>query len=178
MTGEPDDAEGSDPSEIDFADLMTQATAATSDSSGAQTRAALMRELALVDSMRDVAEAGRYRADPRVHKIIEWIGANMCRDLSAPGATHPRWNDRRLLIFTIDSVDARDIRSRGRSLYSTGFIHSVSWWDGAMISRNSKSSVCSSKSWTMPAGMFTQDPAVTSTSPVPSKWNLAHPLST
>lgn len=115
MTGEPDDAEGSDPSEIDFADLMTQATAATSDSSGAQTRAALMRELALVDSMRDVAEASRYRADPRVRKIIEWIGANMCRDLSAPGATRPRWSDRRLLSPSIPSTPATYVRGVGRS---------------------------------------------------------------
>ena len=99
-TDSPDDAERSDPSELDFADLMTTATAASADSSRTETRAALMRELALVDEMRDVAEASRYDADPRVRKIIEWIEANMCPGLSAPGATLPQWNNRRLLIFT------------------------------------------------------------------------------
>ena len=99
-TDSPDDAERSDPSELDFADLMTTATAASADSSRTETRAALMRELAFVDEMRDVAEASRYDADPRVRKIIEWIEANMCPGLSAPGATLPQWNNRRLLIFT------------------------------------------------------------------------------
>ena len=97
---EPDDAERSDPSELEFDDLMTTATAASTDGSRAEARTALMSELALVDEMLDVAEASRYDADPRVRKIIDWIEANMCRGLSAPGATPPRWNDRRLLIFT------------------------------------------------------------------------------
>ena len=97
---EPDDAEQSDPSELEFEDLMTTATAASTDSSRAETRTVLLSELALVDEMLDVAEASRYDADPRVRKIIDWIEANMCRSLSAPGATPPQWNDRRLLIFT------------------------------------------------------------------------------
>ena len=98
--GEPDDAERSDPSELGFDDLMTTATAASTDSSRAEARTALMSELALVDEMLDVAEASRYDADPRVRKIIDWTEANMCWGLSAPGATPPRWNDHRLLIFT------------------------------------------------------------------------------
>ena len=97
---EPDDAEQSEPSELEFDDLMTTATAASTDSSRAETRTALLSELALVDEMLDVAEASRYDADPRVRKIIDWIEANMCRGLSAPGATPPQWSDRRLLIFT------------------------------------------------------------------------------
>ena len=97
---EPDDAERSDPSHGESDDLMATATAASTDSSRAETRTALLSELALVDEMHDVAEASRYDADPRVRKIIDWIEANMCRGLSAPGATPPQWNDRRLLIFT------------------------------------------------------------------------------
>ena len=59
-----------------------------------------MRELALVDEMREIAEASRYNADPRVRRIVEWIDANMCPVQSTPGAVPPQWNDRRLLIFT------------------------------------------------------------------------------
>ena len=95
-----DDAERSDPSELEFDDLTRTATAASTDGSRVETRTALMSELALVDEMLDVAEASRYDADPRVRRIIDWIEANMCRGLSAPGATPPQWNDRRLLIFT------------------------------------------------------------------------------
>ena len=97
---EPNAAERPDPSELDFADLMTTATAASTDSSREATRTALMRELALVDEMRDIAEANRYGADPRVRRIVDWIGANMCPGLSAPGAKPAQWNGRRLLIFT------------------------------------------------------------------------------
>ncbi len=96
----PDDPDRSDPSELDFAELMTAATAASTDSRRAETRTALIRELALVDEMRKIAEASRYDADPRVRRIVEWIDANMCPVRSALGAVPPQWNDRRLLIFT------------------------------------------------------------------------------
>ncbi len=96
----PDDPERSDPSELDFAELMAAATALSTDSRRAEARTALMRELALVDEMREVAEARRHDADPRVHRIIEWVDANMCPVRSALGAGPPQWNERRLLIFT------------------------------------------------------------------------------
>ncbi len=89
-----------DPQEDDFADLMKTATAASTDSSHEDTRAALVRELALVDEMREIAEAHRYDADPRVRKLIEWIDAHMCPVLSADRNETPLWNQRRVLIFT------------------------------------------------------------------------------
>lgn len=95
-----DDAQRAALGEQDFADLMTTATTASSDGSHAETQAALERELEFVDQMRELAEAARYGPDPRVHKIVEWIAANMCPGLATPGATGVRWNERRLLIFT------------------------------------------------------------------------------
>ncbi len=89
-----------DPSGVDLDELMTVATAASTDSSQAETQAALRRELAMVDEMREIAEAHRYAADPRIRHIVEWIDTNMCTGLSVTGATTPQWNDRRLLIFT------------------------------------------------------------------------------
>ena len=94
------DSEELDPTERDFAELMTTATAASSASHCEEIRMALRRELTLVNEMREVAEESRYDADPRVRKIIEWINANMCPDLSASRAAQPQWNNRRLLIFT------------------------------------------------------------------------------
>ncbi len=89
-----------DPSEIELADLMAAATAASTDSRQAGTRKALRRELALVDEMREVAEASRYGPDPRVRRIVAWIDANMCPLRSRQPGTRPRWNHRRLLVFT------------------------------------------------------------------------------
>lgn len=95
-----DESDVPDPREDDFAGLMKTATAASTDSSREDTRAALVRELALVDEMRDIAEAHRYDSDPRVRKLVEWINAHMCPVLSRDRTGAPQWNRRRLLIFT------------------------------------------------------------------------------
>ena len=100
-TGETNgDREQPDPSEAELHDLMAQATASSSGAARSDERAALTCELALVDEMIEIAEASRYRADPRVLKIIEWIGESMCPRLSERGGMPPSWSDRRVIIFT------------------------------------------------------------------------------
>ena len=99
-TNAPEDEEQSDLFESELAELMTAATAASSDGSNKDTHEALIRELALVDEMRDIAEANRYDADPRVRKIVEWINDNMYSLLSARNDAPAKWNNRRLIIFT------------------------------------------------------------------------------
>ena len=89
-----------DPAELELDERMTKATALSSDATQSNQRAALKRELALVDEMREIAEMSRYTPDPRVGKIVEWIDENMCPGLLAASEVRPRWNDRRLLIFT------------------------------------------------------------------------------
>ncbi|MDE2998168.1 MAG: helicase-related protein, partial [Gemmatimonadota bacterium] len=79
---------------------MEKATAASSDASQIQKRLALQYELRLVDDMREIGEAGRYDPDPRIDKIVDWIAENMCPGLRAENGTSPKWNDRRVLIFT------------------------------------------------------------------------------
>ena len=93
-------ASGGESSELDLADLMAAATTASSGSGTVETRAALARELALVDEMQTVAEASRYGADPRLQRVLEWVVENMCPGLASAASTPPRWNERRLLIFT------------------------------------------------------------------------------
>ena len=61
-------------------------------------------ELRLLDRMQAVAEAARTAPDAKTHRLIDWIRENMCPDLppwgmSATGVP-PRWNNRRVLIFT------------------------------------------------------------------------------
>ena len=97
--GAPGD-ERPDPSELELDELMTKATAASSGADRAGTRAVLVRELALVDEMREIAEASRHDADPRIRKIVEWIEAEMCPGLSADSGSPPNWSDRRVIVFT------------------------------------------------------------------------------
>ena len=89
-----------DLAELDLDGRMATATAASTDADQADKRAALEREIALVDEMHDIAEASRHEPDPRVAKLIEWIGENMCPGLLAEDGTWPKWNDRRVLVFT------------------------------------------------------------------------------
>ena len=60
-----------DPAELELDERMTKATALSSDATQSNQRAALERELTLVDEMRDIAEMSRYTPDPRVGKIGE-----------------------------------------------------------------------------------------------------------
>ena len=75
--------------------------------------------------MQDLADASRYAPDPRIRRIVAWIGDHLCPGLasgrsgaalsrpssssrsapasgrSEPGAASPpRWNDRRVIVFT------------------------------------------------------------------------------
>ena len=88
------------PGESEMNDRMERATAATSDASEAGQRALLEAELALIDEMREIAEAGRYDPDARVRRIVDWVEENMCPELRRGGEQAPRWNERRVIIFT------------------------------------------------------------------------------
>lgn len=71
----------------------------------------LQEELRLLGEMLDLAEATRDLPDPRVQKLVEWIGENLCPGLPPMGQAPrrgfvPTWNDRRLLIFT-EYVDTK-----------------------------------------------------------------------
>jgi hypothetical protein len=54
--------------------------------------------------MQDIAEAARHLPDAKAHRLVEWIRENLCPGMPAlgqrPGGPPPRWNNRRVLIFT------------------------------------------------------------------------------
>jgi len=70
------------------------------------------QEQALLDRMQQIAEQHRHIPDARTRYLIDWIRANLCPDLppfgqpvsgpphSASSGQAPRWNNRRVLIFT------------------------------------------------------------------------------
>ena len=100
---DPDDDAGGEQQDLTEAALderMERATAASTDASQVQKREALEAELALVDEMRDIAEASRYVADPRVEKIVQWIRENMWNRNTKQNGDVSSWNNRRVLIFT------------------------------------------------------------------------------
>ena len=98
--GNSSSEDGPDLAERELEARMERATAASSGAARPGQRAALERELALVDEMQDIAEAARHAPDPRIGKIVDRIGNHMCPDLKSRSASPPRWNDRRVIIFT------------------------------------------------------------------------------
>ena len=69
------------------------------------TQAALWeREQALLREMHKVAEEARHEPDAKTRHLIDWIRANQCPDMppfgKRPTGPAPRWNNRRVLVFT------------------------------------------------------------------------------
>ncbi len=58
------------------------------------------REQALLDRMERVADAARGRPEAKTRELIRWIEEHLCPD-------RPRWNDRRVLIFTENVVGTK-----------------------------------------------------------------------
>lgn len=85
------------------AEEEAQMDAATTASSVGE-RASIEREIALVDRMRDLAQAARFQPDARIHWIVAWIRENLCPQVprigEKPDGKKPQWAPRRLLIFT------------------------------------------------------------------------------
>ena len=84
------------------------------DGTAAGTDEALWRrEAALLDRMERIAASARGRPDAKVRHLLDWIRQRLCPGLPPlgtaldPGASPPRWNDRRLLIFTENRVGTK-----------------------------------------------------------------------
>lgn len=62
------------------------------------------QEQALLDRMQQIAERHRGLPDAKTRFLIDWIRTHFCPDLPtfgmAPAGPPPRWNNRRVLIFT------------------------------------------------------------------------------
>jgi len=66
----------------------------------------LQRENDLLDRMQRIAEQARGRPDAKTRELVDWIREHLCPGLPPlghalpAGTPPPRWNDRRLLVFT------------------------------------------------------------------------------
>ena len=82
-------------------------TAAETEVTAGTAAAALRgREQEILDRMQAIAEGARGRPDAKTRQLIDWIREHCCPDLPPFGETPPagmeppRWNARRVLIFT------------------------------------------------------------------------------
>ena len=92
--------EAAEAAEVEAATMLGEAAAPRSP----QAEALRLQEQQLLDQMQRIADQHRDRPDAKTHALIDWIRTNLCPDLppfgSAPVGPPPRWNNRRLLIFT------------------------------------------------------------------------------
>ncbi|MBD3237728.1 MAG: helicase, partial [Candidatus Eisenbacteria bacterium] len=62
------------------------------------------REQELLDSLQEIAEQSRHLPDAKTRRLIDWIREHMCPNLppfdETPSGLGPKWNERRVLIFT------------------------------------------------------------------------------
>ena len=109
ITPDGDDERGEWTPEEHESDEVAQIEAITAEaegevSGGADAQLLWQREQALLDRMQDIAEGARHLPDAKVRRLIEWIRESLCPGLpiagQRPGGPPPRWNNRRVLIFT------------------------------------------------------------------------------
>jgi superfamily II DNA or RNA helicase len=97
-TGEQLDAE--EAAQIEAVTASAEAAAPR----GAAAEALWRREQALLDRMQEIAEATRHLPDEKIRRLVDWMRANLCPDLpplgQASNGPPPRWNGRRVLVFT------------------------------------------------------------------------------
>ena len=76
--------------------------AATESASGRSPDAEALwhTEQDLLDRMEEAASAARGHPDAKTRELIRWIGKHLCPD-------RPRWNDRRVLIFTENVIGTK-----------------------------------------------------------------------
>jgi superfamily II DNA or RNA helicase len=84
-------------------ELVSRATTLT-PSAGDEAERLLAKERTLLAEMTAIAEAARNSPDPRIERLVAWIRREMCPDLpvlgAPPLAIPPKWNDRRVILFT------------------------------------------------------------------------------
>ena len=78
--------------------------AAEADTSTGRDAALWTHEQELLDRMQDIAEETRHLPDGKTRRLVDWIREHQCSELppfgERPTGPAPRWNTRRVLIFT------------------------------------------------------------------------------
>ena len=114
-----DERASEEDAQIAALDAAAEAGSASSAVGDARAEALRRKEEALLDRMEEVASAARGLPDAKTRRLIDWIREHLCPDLppcgeraprngDGPGSGPlPRWNDRRVLIFTENVVGTK-----------------------------------------------------------------------
>jgi superfamily II DNA or RNA helicase len=111
-----DEAEQAEERQIETITTATEAAAAVQAHDAvakAANEALWRREVELLDRMEQIADRARGRPDAKMHRLLDWIREHLCPGLPPlgmappPGSSPPRWNNRRLLIFTENRVGTK-----------------------------------------------------------------------
>jgi len=92
---EDDDLQAEEDSQIESATLESESGSHSAGEEAAQWQ----RELELLDRMERIADRARGLPDAKICWLLDWIRENMC-SVGATNGPAPKWNDRRILIFT------------------------------------------------------------------------------
>ena len=99
---DPELAEAEEDAQIEAITKAAE-SGATRDASAEQAEL-WRREQALLDRMEAIAERARHVSDSKTLRLIDWIRDEMCPGLppfgQPPPSRPPRWNERRVLVFT------------------------------------------------------------------------------
>jgi superfamily II DNA or RNA helicase len=95
-----DELEADEAAEIELITTTAEAAAPRD----ATTQVLWLREQALLDQLQEIAGSARDLPDAKMRRLIDWIRDNLCPELPPfgqhPEAPAPKWNNRRVLIFT------------------------------------------------------------------------------
>jgi hypothetical protein len=95
-----EELEAEETSQIEAATAVAEAESPR----GGTADALWKREQVLLDEMREIAERTRHVPDAKIRRLIDWMRDNMCPELppfgKVPRGSTPKWNSRRVLIFT------------------------------------------------------------------------------
>ena len=98
---DPELAEAEEEAQIE---AITEAAESGAPDRGAAQAELWRREQALLDRMETIAERTRHVPDAKTRQLVDWIRERMCPELppfgQSPQGRPPRWNDRRVLVFT------------------------------------------------------------------------------
>ena len=84
--------------------ITLAADAGSAPDPDAELAACWRREQRLLDRMQEIADQARHAPEAKTRRLIDWMRERMCQSLPPfgrpPAGAAPRWNDRRVLIFT------------------------------------------------------------------------------
>jgi hypothetical protein len=105
------------------------------------------KERALLDRMERITDESRHLPDAKMRRLIDWIRENLCPELpnfgDSPSCDAPRWNQRRVLIFTENREGTkRRLKAGPRQVALTPDRHRIGIWDWRPQSRVGRFPAC------------------------------------